>query len=133
MFKTAEYGLRFTQRDYTFYTLEDAESDSSSEDENSTERRWVALADTEQLRSRTWPEDIEIELFVEGIAVVLDEERDEKAEQEEEEKLRPHLVFLSNGELLPDVELHLRSTTTEKAWRVGIGEEGLLALGPLEE
>ncbi|MEM7208139.1 MAG: prepilin-type N-terminal cleavage/methylation domain-containing protein [Pseudomonadota bacterium] len=140
IFQTTEYGVRFTQSDYAFYTLISVESDTSQSSFNSSdsskktkrELRWQASTDSPHLRAREWPEDVEIEVYVEGLPIVLDEKRDEKAEQKDE-KLRPHLMFLSNGEVLPDVEVQLRSTESEKAWRIGIGEDGVLALGLIEE
>ncbi|MEM7294906.1 MAG: type II secretion system minor pseudopilin GspH [Pseudomonadota bacterium] len=134
VFKTTEFGLRLTHSDYTFYTLVDNPSASSSSvsSEKKSRRRWVAVSEAPQLRSREWPEEIEVELFVEGLPVTLDEERDPKAEAKDE-RLRPHLLFLSNGEVIPNVEMHLRSAASEKAWRIGFNEDGVLALAPLEE
>ena len=86
--------------------------------------------DEQRLRAREWPEEIEIEVFVEGLPIVLDEVRDAKAESTQE-KLRPHLMFLSNGETMPNVEVHLSSSESSKTWRIGRSEEGLLALDQL--
>ena len=129
--KTEQYGIRFTQSEYTFYRLEDVEAKSTTSSKDETERRWLAVEDNAQLRSREWPDDVSIDVYVEGLAVVLDEKRDAKAEADDK-KLRPHLMFLSNGEVMPDTEVHISSTQTQKTWRVGIDDDGLLAVKPLE-
>ncbi len=132
IFKTAQYGVRFSHSEYTFYSLQDVPaSDDETESEKKDRRRWLAI-DDRLLRAREWLPGIEIEVFVEGLPIALEERRDAKAEAAKDD-LRPHLMFLSNGETLPDVEVHLRSSESQKAWRIGIGDEGVLTLGPLEE
>ena len=111
--------------------MQDVEVKTSSSADDDTERRWMAIEDNAQLRSREWPDDVAIDVYVEGLAVVLDEERDAKAEAEDK-KLRPHLMFLSNGEMMPDTEVHISSTETQKTWRIGVDDDGLLAVAPLE-
>lgn len=132
IFKRAQYGIRFTHREYTFYTLQDApkSSDDQLADKGDT-RRWLAINE-KYLRAREWSGQIEIEVFVEGLPIALDEVRDAKIEAEQND-LRPHLMFLSNGETLPRVEVYLRSSESTKTWRIGMGEEGRLTLQQLED
>ncbi len=138
IFKSAQLGVRFTHSEYTFYTLQDTPPDApdtnfgAQDDNDAVVRRWVATEDHAQLHTREWPEDIKLEVFVEGLPIVLDEQRDAKAEADKTD-FRPHLIFLSNGEVLPDVEVRLGSTESEKTWRVGIGEDGVLAYGLVDE
>ena len=130
VFKTTEYGVRFTHSDYAFYQLE--RSTTGSGDTRKVVRRWVPLSEHRLLRSQEWQQGIEVEVYVEGLPVVLDEERDEEAENKDE-SLKPHLMFLSNGDVMPNVELHLHSEHTEAAWRIGLTEEGVMGLSLLEQ
>jgi hypothetical protein len=41
-------------------------------------------------------------------------------------------MFLCNGETLPDVEVRLSISESEKTWRIGNGEQGILTLNQLE-
>lgn len=133
VFKTAQYGVRFTETEYTFYRLEKSADDKSPGDQDSDDkRRWLAIEDHAQLRSREWPEELAVDVFVEGLPIALDQQRDAAAEAKDK-KLRPHIMFLSNGEVMPNAEIHLSSTETEKTWRVGIDDDGLLAVKPLLE
>jgi hypothetical protein len=131
IFKATQYGIRFTHREYTFYSLQDVAKTATTVGANKTSaRRWLAI-DGRRLRAREWPREIEIEVFVEGLPIVLEEVRDPKAESKQD-KLRPHLMFLSNGETLPDVEVRLSSSESEITWRIGNGEQGVLTLKQLE-
>ncbi len=129
IFKATQYGIRFTHSDYTFYSLQDA-ADATAGVKKRKSRRWLAI-DERRLRAREWPREIEIEVFVEGLPIVLEQVRDAKAESEQD-KLRPHLMFLSNGETLPDVEVRLSSSESDVTWRIGNGEQGVLTLDQLE-
>ena len=133
VFKSEQLGVRFTLNDYTFYQLQEKPQPAAgTSSKKKTKRIWQPVAGDKQLRTREWPDEVEVEVKVDGVFIVLEEERDAKAEARQED-LRPHMIFLSNGEILPDTEVQLRSRESKKAWRVALNEDGIMAIEPLEE
>ena len=86
VFKTTEIGIRFTDGDYQFLKLEG---------DNRT-GKWVAY-ESDTFRKREWPEGFEIEVEIAGVGVALEPAED----AEIDENTRPHVMMLSNGEIMP--------------------------------
>ena len=91
--------------------------------------KWVELSEDELFRQRTLPDDFALELEVSGVAVALEEADDVMID----EKTRPHVIFLSNGETMPDFQLSVEKNTLDKIWRVGTGVEEPLVVGAVEQ
>jgi type II secretion system protein H len=117
IFKTRELGIRFTDRDYQFLQL----------DGDGREGKWVAYEDT-TFRKREWPDNFEVEIEVSGVAVEL-----EDAENFEiDEKTRPHVMFLSNGEVMPDFRVLIDKGILDDRWQVASGVEEPVTVGIAE-
>ena len=124
IFGAKQYGVRFTQRGYAFYSLEEKQRDSEQSGDL-VELVWRVVQGDKQLRQREWPEGVLVDVYVDGIAIALDAELDQAAEAQSDD-LKPHWQFLSNGESLPSVEVRLSSRDAQTSWRVAVGDEGLL-------
>lgn len=119
LFQNRQYGIRFSLGDYRFMVLEG---------DNRT-GVWVELTENELFRQRMLPEDSSVELEISGVIVALDEVDDVKID----EKTRPHVMFLSNGETLPDFQLTIEKSALDTAWRVATGIEEPLVVGAVEQ
>jgi len=122
--RSKEYGVRFYETGYRFLTL------------NEEKGTWDDLQDR-LLRSRTLPEPLEIELYIEETLVELlisrAEEPDPPSEDEDEDKLsltsaasgiqlagevdeeviKPQVFILSSSELTPPFQVRMRVPGSE--------------------
>jgi len=120
--RAEEYGVRFYETGYRFM-LYDEETDN-----------WLDINKDKLLRSRTLPEPLELDLYIEQIPVeILESRKDEPvtkpeieenklasaasdlnledqptAEQTEAEKITPQIFLLSSSEITPQFEVRLR-------------------------
>lgn len=117
IFKTRELGIRFTDGDYQFLQL----------DGDGREGKWVAYEDT-TFRKREWPDNFEVEIEVSGVAVELEDAED----FEINEKTRPHVMFLSNGEVMPDFRVLIDKGILDDRWQVASGVEEPVIVGIAE-
>ncbi|OED39176.1 type II secretion system protein GspH [Chromatiales bacterium (ex Bugula neritina AB1)] len=117
IFKTRELGIRFTDGDYQFLRL----------DGDGRTGKWVAY-DEKVFRKREWPDNFEVTIEVAGVAVVLEDAGSFKID----EKTRPHVMFLSNGELMPDFRVILDKGILEDRWEVASGIEEPIVVGIAE-
>lgn len=115
-----ELGLRLTEAGYSFYRL----------DRSGEKPSWQPLEKDRRLRERPWPESLEIEMEIEGQPIVLDKPRvKKKAESDEDEDpIKPQVMFLSNGESLPHFAVTFRHPELDGGWRLATGEETLFNL-----
>ena len=111
VFKTTEIGIRFTDGDYQFLKLEG---------DNRT-GKWVAY-ESDTFRKREWPEGFEIEVEIAGVGVALEPAED----AEIDENTRPHVMMLSNGEIMPDFKVIVDKGLLENRWQVATGVEQLI-------
>ena len=98
MMQGREFGVEFSRTGYRF-----VEYDAFS-------NQWIEFYDDDAFRFRTMPEDVEIELFLEDRAVLLDtelvtlevaeeDEDDERGERQfGREQYAPHLLIFSSGD-----------------------------------
>lgn len=86
--------------------------------------RWQLLSDDRLLPAHELPEDIRIDVRLDGIEVSLGPA---DADREEEQR-RPQLFFLSSGEILPGFSLRLSAAETDAEFTIAPGEEQWLQL-----
>ncbi len=118
IFKTREIGIRFTDGDYQFLTLEG---------DNRT-GKWVAY-ESKMFRKREWPDGFEVEVELSGVGVELEFSDAFKID----EKTRPHVLFLSNGELMPDFKVLVDKGISDDRWQVASGVEEPVTVGIAED
>lgn len=120
--RSEEYGLRFYETGYRFMRF-DEQTDS-----------WIDLTKDKLLRSRTLPQPLELDLYIEQVPVEIFESREDEPEpktEEEENRLasaasnldlveqnstqtddtvviKPQVFLLSSSELTPQFEVRLR-------------------------
>lgn len=114
IFTTTEIGVRFTDGSYQFLKLEG---------DNRT-GKWVEY-ETKIFRKREWPDGIEVEVEIAGVPVALESSEDATID----DKTRPHVMLLSNGEIMPDFKVIVDKGLLEDRWQVASGVEDLIELG----
>ncbi len=117
IFKTREIGIRFTDGDYQFLQLNG----------DAREGTWVAY-DGKIFRKREWPDSFEVEVEVAGVGVELED----AGSFEIDEKTRPHVMFLSNGEIMPDFRVLIDKGALEDRWQVVSGVEEPIVFGAVD-
>jgi len=80
--------------------------------------KWVAY-ESDTFRKREWPEGFEIEVEIAGVGVALEPVEDAKID----ENTRPHVMMLSNGEIMPDFKVIVDKGLLENRWQVATGVE----------
>ena len=118
VFKATEIGVRFTDGDYQFLKLEG---------DNRT-GKWVAY-ESDSFRKREWPDGIEVEVEIAGVPVALEAADEAKID----EKTRPHVMLLSNGEIMPDFKVTVDKGFLEDRWQVATGVEQLIEFGKVDD
>ncbi len=78
VFQGRELAVGFWQQGYTFYELDE-------------EGKWQAITGDRQLRERELPEEMDVELYLEGLKVTLNPNPETE----------PQVYVLSSGELMP--------------------------------
>ncbi len=118
IFKTTELGIRFTDGDYQFLKL----------DGDNRTGKWVPY-DDKMFRKREWPDGIEVEIEIAGVPIVLEASEEAKLD----EKTRPHVMLLSNGEVMPSFKVIIDKGLLDDRWQVASGVDQLIELGKVEE
>lgn len=118
VFKTQQLGLRFSDRKYHFLVL----------DGDGREGKWVAH-ESKLFRTREWPEDFDVQVEITGLTVELEDSESFKID----EKTRPHVMFLSNGEVMPDFKVTVEKGFNDERWEVASGVEELITFSQAEE
>lgn len=111
IYTKVQFGIRFHPENYEFYFL--------GADEGS-EPAWQLLED-ERLNFRESNEELEFSVDVAGVPIVLEELEEELAGLTEEESLRPHILFLSNGEVIPDFSITVADSEGDYRYQVFTG------------
>ncbi|MDO6459323.1 type II secretion system minor pseudopilin GspH [Granulosicoccaceae sp. 1_MG-2023] len=134
VFLQRELGLRLGTEGYSFYQLvttappqEDDESDATEgqsgaveEEEQSFKPYWVELTDDRRLRARDYPEDMLVELTLSGVEVVIEDPSETDIETF---AVKPHIMILSNGEMMPDFSIRLADPQSDSVYVIGTGRE----------
>ncbi len=117
-----QFGVRFHPETYEFYQL------MASEDGDAT---WE-IVDNEQMAYRPSDEELEYQVDIEGIAIVLETLEEEREAVTEEEPIKPHVLFLSNGEIMPDFRVVVADSTAEFRQMIYSGEIEPIVVEALE-
>ena len=118
IFKSVQIGLRFTDGNYQFLAL----------DGDGREGNWVAY-ESNTFRTRDWPDNVDVEVEISGVAVELESKDAFKID----EKTRPHVMFLSNGEVMPDFRVTVEQGLNNDRWQVASGVEELITFGKADD
>lgn len=107
-----QFGIRFHPGSYEFYIL--AEDDKG-------EKSWEFFAD-ERLMFRETGVAMEMQVDISGVPIVLEELIEELEAANDENPLKPHIMFLSNGEMIPDFRIVISDLDGEYRFEVAAGE-----------
>ncbi len=118
IFKTKQIGIRFTDSDYQFLAL----------DGDGREGKWVSY-ESKTFRTREWPDNFDVEVEISGVAIELESSEAFKID----EKTRPHVMFLSNGEVMPDFKVVVEKGLNDERWQVASGVEELITFGKVDD
>jgi len=113
IYSRQQLGIRFHPNSYEFYIL--------TADEKTNESTWQILED-ERLRYKEIPVDIEFEVEISGLPIVLEELEEEIASATKEDPIKPHVLFLSNGEMMPDFRVLMSDEEGENEHALATGE-----------
>lgn len=108
-----ELGIRFHPNSYEFYIL--------TGDEKTGDQVWEIIED-DRLRFKEIPIDIEFDVEISGLPIVLEELEEELASATDEDPIKPHILFLSNGEVMPDFRVVMADKEGENEHAVATGE-----------
>lgn len=113
IYSRQQLGIRFHPNNYEFYIL--------TNDEESGEGTWQILED-ERLKFRDVPVEMEFQVDITGLPIVLEELEDELANATKEDPIKPHVLFLSNGEMMPDFRIVVADKDGEHEHVISTGE-----------
>lgn len=109
-----QFGIRFHPNSYEFWIL--------AAEEGEDEPEWTPF-DDERLRYDAPPGiAIEFQVDISGVPIVLEDLVDELADASDENPLKPHVLFLSNGEIMPDFRIVIADADGEFRHEVRSGE-----------
>jgi len=119
-----QFGIRFHPNSYEFWIL--------AAEEGEEEPSWTPF-DDDRLRYDA-PDGIEIEFQVDisGVPIVLENLIDELSDATDENPLKPHVLFLSNGEIMPDFRIVIGDADGEFRHEVRSGEVESIVVEQLE-
>lgn len=95
VYSRQQFGIRFHPDSYGFYVLN---TDVKGKPV------WEMFED-EQLRFRTPDVAMEFAVDISGLPIVLEALEDELKDATDEKPIKPHIIFLSNGEIMPDFRI----------------------------
>ncbi len=112
VYSRQQYGIRFHPESYTFFALAPDETGAGV---------WQVFED-ERLRFEKPDFKVEFEVEISGLPIVLDELEVELEAQTDEDPIRPHVMFLSNGEMVPDFRVLMQDEEANFRHAVFAGE-----------
>jgi type II secretion system protein H len=112
VYSRQQFGIRFHPTSYEFYVL-------LTDEEG--EQAWEMFQD-EQLRYHTPNVELEYAVDVSGLPIVLEELVDELDDADDENPIKPHIIFLSNGEIMPDFRVVISDVDAQYQHEVATGE-----------
>lgn len=113
IYSRQQLGIRFHPNNYEFYIL--------SNDEASGQGTWQILED-DRLKFRDTSVELEFQVDITGLPIVLEELEDEIANATDEDPIKPHVLFLSNGEMMPDFRILIADKEGEHEHVISTGE-----------
>lgn len=120
VYSRQQLGIRFHPESYEFYIL--GEPTPATETADAKPAVWSMLED-ERLKFKEVPAKIEFQVQITGLDIVLEELEDELAQATEEEPIKPHVIFLSNGEIMPDFRIVISDQDGEYSHAIATGED----------
>ena len=112
VYSRQQFGIRFHPESYEFYIL------SENEDGDSV---WEMFEDG-QLKFRNEAISTEFQVDISGLPIILEELSEELADVTDENPMKPHIIFLSNGEIIPDFRIRISDLEGEFLYEVATGE-----------
>lgn len=112
VYSRQQFGIRFHPGSYQFFIL------SVGEDGEET---WELYED-EQLRFKEPSVAIEFDVDISGLPIILEELVDELQDASDENPIKPHIIFLSNGEIMPDFRIKVRDVDVQYEYSVATGD-----------
>lgn len=112
VYSRQQFGIRFHPDSYGFYLL------TVNEDE---EEVWEMFED-EQLRFKDAGVEMEFQVEISGLSIVLENMLEELQDATDEDPIKPHIIFLSNGEIIPDFRILMSDREGEFQYEVASGE-----------
>ena len=122
IYSKAQLGIRFHPEDYEFYFLAPDEAGNQT---------WQILEDS-RLKFRGSQEELEFQVDLSGVPVLLETLEEELAALGEETELKPHVLFLSNGEIMPDFSVVVADSEARFRHQVYSGVELPVVVEQLE-
>lgn len=122
VYSRRQFGIRFHPNSYEFYMLEETENGGA---------KWRFLPD-ERLRFDSMDMPFTFEVDISGVPIVLEELEVEVAAATAEDPLKPHVLFLSNGEIMPDFRVVIADEDAEHRYALRSGEIEPIVVEPLE-
>ena len=112
VYSRQQFGIRFHPESYEFYLL-------ANEDDG--EPSWQII-DDERLRFAPPDYPVEFQVDISGLPIVLEPLADELESVTDDEPLKPHVMFLSNGEIMPDFLIRIADAEDEFRHEIRVGE-----------
>lgn len=118
-----ELGLRFGEGEFVFYQLEKKKANKTEANESDDSKQpklpyWLPVNQDPRLRSRPISEQMELELSISGVEVLVENPTETDIK---EYKVKPQIMMLSNGEVLPDFSILIRDIDGEHEYTVASG------------
>jgi len=129
VYSRQQLGIRFHPESYEFYIL--GEPTPATEDTNAKPAVWSMLED-DRLKFKEVPAKLEFQVQITGLDIVLEELEDELAAATDEEPIKPHVIFLSNGEVMPDFRVIIQDQDGEHKHAIATGEDEPIVTERLE-
>ena len=107
-----QLGIRFHPNNYEFYILTNNEEGQGT---------WEII-EHDRLKFRDESVDLEFRVDISGLPIVLEELEDEIANASDEDPIKPHVLFLSNGEMMPDFRIVVADKDGEFEHAISTGE-----------
>lgn len=113
IYSRQQLGIRFHPNSYEFYIL--------NADEKTGDSTWEIIED-ERLKFKDIPVTIEFDVEISGLPIVLEELEEEQASATKDDPIKPHVLFLSNGEMMPDFRVVMTDEEGEHEYALATGE-----------
>lgn len=122
VYSRAQLGVRIHPESYEFYYLAPSEDGAAA---------WEVLED-DKLRFKPINEKLVFQADISGLPIILETPEDERAGLNEDEQIKPHIFFLSNGEIMPDFAIVVADAEERHRQRVYTGEEEPIVVERIE-
>jgi len=123
IYSRQQLGIRFHPESYEFYMLAPLEE--------GLDPIWQII-DDDKLVMRASPEVLVFEVDIEDIPIILETLAEERKTITEEEPVKPHILFLSNGEVMPDFRVLVSDPDGEYRHQIFTGEESPIVVETIE-